>query len=95
MLSATANSIPSSIPLMSAMELRTPVAQYLRPLARFFQDRMEGQFKRGDTKRIDAYCSNPAKAGTWGDELSLLGAAHLLRRPIHVVTDTISDNPAE
>ena len=32
---------------MSAMELRTLVVQYLRPLARFFVDRMEGSSKDG------------------------------------------------
>ena len=76
---------------MSAMEMRSFVVQYLRPLARFFQDRIQGQF----AGRYDSYCSNLAKSGSWGDELSLLGAAHLLRRPIHLVTDTVSDKPEE
>ena len=50
---------------------------------------MEGQFKG----RYEAYCQNLEKDGTWGDELSLLGAAHLLRRPVVLVTDS-SDNEA-
>ena len=48
-----------------------------------------GQFKG----RYEAYCQQMAEDGTWGDELTLLGAAHLLRRPILLVTDS-SDNKA-
>ena len=49
---------------------------------------MEGQFHG----RYGAYCANLAKDGVWGDELSLLGAAHILQRPIVVVTDSLSEN---
>jgi hypothetical protein len=70
-------------------DLRMSIVQYLRPLSRFFAERMEGQFKG----RYEAYCQNLEKDGTWGDELSLLGAAHLLRRPVVLVTDS-SDNEA-
>ena len=45
---------------MSAMEMRSFVAQYLRPLARFFQDRIQGQF----AGRYDSYCSNLAKSAS-------------------------------
>ena len=45
---------------MSAMEMRSFVVQYLRPLARFFQDRIQGQF----AGRYDSYCSNLAKSGS-------------------------------
>jgi len=45
---------------MSAMEMRSFVVQYLRPLARFFQDRTQGQF----AGRYDSYCSNLAKSGS-------------------------------
>ena len=77
--------------LMTSMELRCFIAQYLRPLARFFQERMEGQFKG----RFESYCANLQKEGVWGDELSLLGAAHILQRPIVLVTDSKSNKPEE
>ena len=76
---------------MTSMELRCFIAQYLRPLARFFQERMEGQFKG----RFESYCANLQKEGVWGDELSLLGAAHILQRPIVLVTDSKSNKPEE
>ena len=73
---------------MTSMELRKFISQYLQPLARLFGGRMEGQFHG----RYGAYCANLAKDGVWGDELSLLGAAHILQRPIVVVTDSLSEN---
>ena len=50
---------------------------------------MEGKFKG----RFEAYSQNLQKDGTWGDELTLLGAAHLLRQPVLLATDS-SDNEA-
>ena len=69
------------IPLTAA-HLRAAVISYLRPLATFFADRMENQF-RG---RYGAYLDYMSQEGSWGDELTLLGAAHVLQRPIRVVT---------
>ena len=44
--------------------------------------------------RYQAYCDNLLKDGVWGDDLTLLAGAHILRRPIVIITDSASDNYA-
>ena len=79
----------AQVPL-SPSQLRFAVVQYLRPLGALFGDRMESCF----AGRYQAYCDNLLKDGVWGDDLTLLASAHILRRPIVIITDSASDNYA-
>ena len=79
----------AQVPL-SPSQLRFAVVQYLRPLGALFGDRMESCF----AGRYQAYCDNLLKDGVWGDDLTLLAGAHILRRPIVIITDSASDNYA-
>jgi len=76
---------------MTASQLRSQAVAYLRPLARFFVDRMENEFR----ERYGAYLKWMAEEGTWGDHLTLLASAHVLRRPITVVTTSASEKESE
>ena len=73
---------------LSAQQLRYRIVQYLKPLSGWFSDRMENQF-RG---RYAAWCSHMAQPGTWGCELTLLGASHVMRRPVRVITDSEAED---
>ena len=73
---------------MTAEALRQAVVAYLTPLGKFFADRLVGRFQG----RYSLYLQNLRQQGTWGDELSLLAAAHIFRRPVHVVSDSSSDD---
>ena len=75
---------------MTAADLRSAVVIYLTPLGSFFADRLVGRFHG----RYGLYLQNLRKDGVWGDDLSLLGAAHVFRRPIHVICDTAKDGDA-
>ena len=72
---------------MTSLSLRLAAVEYLRPLGRMFADRMEGPF-RG---RYDSYINFTMQESSWGDELTCLACAHLLRRPIHIVTDSVDN----
>ena len=37
------------------------------------------------------YVEHMRKAGSWGNHLTLMAAAHVLMRPIHVLTDSVHD----
>ena len=79
---------PGLLP-MTSMSLRLAAVEYLRPLGRMFADRMERPF-RG---RCDSYISFMKQESSWGDELTCLPCSHLLRRPIHIVTDSVDNLP--
>ena len=76
---------------LSSMQLRHAVVDYLRPLGRMFGPRMDGRF----AGRYQEYCDHMAPDGSWGDELCLLASAHILRRPLWVITDSECPEPRE
>ena len=51
-------------------------------MCRIFGDFMEG------FDDFEAYVRNMRQDGSWGDHLTLVAAAHLMMRPIRVITDT-------
>ena len=51
---------------------------------------MEQQFQG----RYAAWRSHMEQPGTWGDELTLLAASHIMRRPARVVTDSAATEEA-
>ena len=68
---------------LSLMQLRHAVVDCLKPLGRMVGTRMESRF----AGRYREYCDHIARDGSWGDELCLLASAHILRRPLLVITD--------
>ena len=69
---------------LTAKQLRLAVVDYLRPLGRLFGPSMESRF----AGRYQDYCDQMSRDGVWGDQLCLVAAAHILPRPIWVITDS-------
>ena len=68
-------------------EFRQQVVDYLRPLGDLFGEKMEGRFHGN----YEGYLHYMATDCSWGDSLTRIAAAHLLMRPIVLVTDSASD----
>ncbi|CAK0846631.1 unnamed protein product [Prorocentrum cordatum] len=63
--------------------LREQACDYMSTLKDMFMG-----FAGVDDLDYDAYVADMRKDGTWGDELTLTALAHLLMRPIFVISDT-------
>lgn len=62
--------------------LRSQICSYIAHLPEVFGDHWDGW------DNFEDYVSYMRANGSWGDHLTLLAAAHLLLRPIHVITDS-------
>lgn len=79
------HSVIQSVKLaLSVAQLRQKVVKYLTPLGQLFREKLEERF-RG---KWSLYLNHIEKDGSWGDSLTLLALAHVLRRPIKVLTDS-------
>jgi hypothetical protein len=80
--------IPMSAGLcIDHLVFRTQVVDYLRQLAPLFRDHIEQRFRD-----YDQYLDYMAREGSWGDDLCVQAASHLLLRPIHVITDAAHED---
>ena len=67
---------------MDAFAFRTQVVGYLRSTATFFKNDVDKSFPS-----FEAYLDCMARPQSWGDDLTLAAASHLLLRRIRVVSD--------
>ena len=67
---------------LDPMRLRQQVVDYLRTLPSLFEDKIDTRFAS-----FSAYLDTMSLPTTWGDELTLAAMAHLMLRPIEVVSD--------
>lgn len=63
-------------------DFRSQCVAYLKHCADHFHGQISSQFKS-----FQQYLDNMARPHTWGDELTLAAAAHLLLRPVVVLSD--------
>ena len=70
---------------MTVGQLRERVAAYLAPLGQRFREKLEERFQESGA----SISNNISKDGSWGDPFILLAMAHVLRRPIVVITDSV------
>ena len=75
--------LSAGIPI-DAFRLRSEIVSYLQRLPSMFNFWFDTHFKD-----FNAYCRHMSRDGSWGDECTLQAAAHLLLRPIRIVTDTV------
>ena len=62
--------------------LRTEIVGYMQTLPELFGDWFDNHFQD-----YQSYCSHMARDGSWGDEVTLQAAAHLMMRPTRVISD--------
>ena len=67
-------------------QLRQQVCDYMAQYPDWFAGFADGPF-RG----FDAYLNYMRRDNAWGDHLTLVAVAHLLLRPVHVVSDHVRD----
>ena len=67
--------------------LRQQTVAYLGSFPQFF-----GSYFDNRWASFEMYLLHLSRPGSWGDDLCLIAMAHLLLRPIHVVTDHIDEN---
>ena len=72
---------------LSVAQLRQEVVKYLTPLGQLFREKLEERFQG----KWSLYLNHIEKDGSWGDSLTLLALAHVLRRPIKVLTDSSAE----
>ena len=72
---------------MTVGQLRERVVAYLAPLGQKFLEKLEERFQG----KWSLYLQHISKDGSWGDPLTLLAMAHILRRPIVVITDSVDN----
>jgi hypothetical protein len=76
-----------SLPVNHA-ELRSQVCHYIATLPEVFGDYWDGW------DNFEDYLEHMQEDGSWGDHLTLMAAAHILLRPIHVITDSTHESHA-
>ena len=72
---------------MTVGQLRERVVAYLAPLGQKFREKLEERFQG----KWSLYLQHISKDGSWGDPLTLLAMAPILRRPIVVITDSVGN----
>ena len=80
--------VQSGILPVSHRELRAQVCNYISTLPEFFGDYWDGW------DNFEDYVKHMRENAAWGDHLTLMAAAHILLRPIHVITDSTHDSHA-
>ena len=81
------NAVRETVDLLVIMrELRNQICDCVSANSRFFQSSCVG-----GTAGLERHVQRTREAGTWATGIEVAAAAHLLLRPLHLVTDNVAD----